>query len=200
MTSRKTEDRHPPVDQGDAVDSATDAPLDVSETAAEGPGGEDAAPRDGADIEPIEMQRDLEALRDRHLRLAAEYDNYRRRTERERTEAWNRAQAELAERLLDSLDDLQRMAQHSEQSPADALLEGVRLVERKLIRALESSGLEPLAPEGHSFDPEIHEAIAMVGTDAHEEDETVSDVFQKGYRFKGILLRPARVRVRKHEG
>ena len=77
---------------------------------------------------------DLQAQRDRYLRLAAEYDNYRKRTERERTESWNRAQAQLVERILDPLDDLRRVADFSaESTTVEALLEGVQMVERKLL-------------------------------------------------------------------
>jgi molecular chaperone GrpE (heat shock protein) len=82
---------------------------------------------------------EVQALRDRYLRLAAEFDNYRKRTERERAESWDRAQAQLVQRLLEPLDDLQRVAQFDgETADGRALLEGVRLVERKLLRVLEA--------------------------------------------------------------
>jgi molecular chaperone GrpE len=142
------------------------------------------------------LQRDLASASDRYLRLAAEFDNYRKRVDRERADLWGRAQADLAGRLLDALDDLERVAQHvTEETP---ILQGVQLVERKLRQALETAGLEQVDADGASFDPNSMEAVAMVGTDVHEEDDTVSDVFQKGYFFKGMLIRPARVRVKKH--
>jgi molecular chaperone GrpE len=148
------------------------------------------------DLESV--QREFSALSDRHLRLAAEFDNYRKRIERERADAWTRAQADLTGRLLDTLDDLERVSAHADAATPDALLEGVRLVERKLRQALEAAGLEPIEAEGADFDPNIMEAVAMVGADSREFDEIVSDVFQRGYMFKGALLRPARVRVRKY--
>lgn len=144
-------------------------------------------------------QAELSQTNDRLLRLAAEFDNYRKRTERERTEVWGRAQADLAARLLDALDDLGRVADHDATTPAAALLEGVQLVERKLRTALQSAGLEIIEPAGETFDPSTMEAVAMIAADHPEEDEVVSDVFQVGYRYKGQLIRPARVRVRKHE-
>lgn len=147
------------------------------------------------------LRRDADASRDRYLRVAAEFDNYRKRTERERTESWTRAQAQLVERLLEPLDDLQRVAAvDAENTSVDSLLEGVRLVERKLLRALESAGLEPLDAEGERFDPSLHEALMMSPTETEEEDDVVGQVFQKGYRFKGNLLRPARVAVKKLGG
>jgi molecular chaperone GrpE len=148
-----------------------------------------------------EKDRELETYRDRHLRLAAAYDNYRKRTERERTEAWTRAQAQLVERLLDSLDDLQRVTGiDPQQTSAEAVLEGVQLVERKIIRSLENAGLERMDPLDQPFDPEVHEALVSSPTDESEADDTVAEVFQPGFLFKGILLRPARVRVHKFDG
>lgn len=148
------------------------------------------------DEETETLRREVQDLSDRHLRLAAEFDNYRRRVERERQEAWARAQADLAGRLLDVLDDLERVAHHSVgDSP---LLEGVQLVEKKLRTVLDAAGLEQIDAENAGFDPNSMEAVAMVPTEIPEEDDVVSDVFQRGYRFKGQLLRPARVRVKKH--
>lgn len=145
--------------------------------------------------------RELEAARERHLRLAAEFDNYRKRTERERAENWTRAQAQLVERVLDAVDDLQRVSHlDPEKTSVASVLEGVQMVERKLLRILEAAGLEILDAEGKPFDPEVHEAIATAPAENSEQDDTVSDVFQKGYLFKGSLIRPARVRVFKHEG
>jgi molecular chaperone GrpE len=144
-------------------------------------------------------RRDFSALSDRHLRLAAEFDNYRKRIERERAESWTRAQADLAMRLLDALDDLERVAHHADSTAPDSLVEGVQLVERKLRQALSAAGLEPIEAEGEPFDPNSMEALATVETGSAAEDGLVHDVFQRGYSFKGVLLRPARVRVRKHE-
>jgi molecular chaperone GrpE len=144
---------------------------------------------------------ELQGLRDRYMRLAAEYDNYRKRTDKERAESWGRAQAQLVQQLLDPLDDLQRVAHfNADTVSTKSLLDGVQMVERKLLRLLESAGLEVLDASGQPFDPSIHEAIMASPADRHEDDESVGEVFQKGYRFKGDLLRPARVQVRKFEG
>ena len=144
-----------------------------------------------------ELRRDFSTLSDRHIRLAAEFDNYRKRVERERTDTWTRAQGDLAARLLDALDDLERFAHHAAETD-DALLQGVQLVERKLRQSLQAAGLEEVEAAGERFDPNSMEAVAMVSVESHEEDDIVSDVFQRGYRFKGSLIRPARVRVKKH--
>jgi molecular chaperone GrpE len=142
---------------------------------------------------------ELAALRDRHLRLAAEFDNYRKRVERERADNIARAQAQVLERLLEPLDDLARIADFDPATtPSGALHEGAEMVEKKFMRAMEAVGVEPIDAEGKPFDPTIHEALTTVPTDNPEEDNTVAQVFQKGYRLKGVLLRPARVVVRKH--
>lgn len=163
--------------------------------APQAPGGDGAAASGGA------SEQELAASRERYLRLAAEFDNYRKRVEREKSESWNRAQAQLAEKLLDVLDDLQRVAQlNPETTTAQAVMEGTQLVERKLQRALESAGVEEVPADGQAFDPAVHEALMTVPAESRDEDHTVADVFQKGYRIKGILLRPARVRVKRFEG
>lgn len=152
-----------------------------------------------ADSRLEELQREMSALSDRHLRLAAEFDNYRKRTDRERAETAARAQGELVRRLLEALDDLERVADFAETSPSKTLLEGVQLVERKLLHSLGGAGLEMLDPAGQPFDPESMEAIGVVAADGPDADGLVADVFQKGYRFAGALIRPARVRVYQYE-
>ena len=155
---------------------------------------------DASATDPVALQAECDALRDRYLRLAAEYENYRKRTDRERSELQDRAQAQLVKRILDPLDDLQRVAHFAtESTTVEALLEGVQLVEGNLLRALEAAGLEVVEAHGQPFDPAHHEALMTAPTDVAHEDESVGDVFQKGYRFRGELLRPARVAVRKYE-
>lgn len=155
---------------------------------------------EGASRETAMSQREVDALQDRYVRLAAEYDNYRKRTERERTELWDRAQGQLVGKLLDVLDDLDRITRFTpEGTSAESVLEGVRLVDRKFFRALEAAGLEPVPVEREKFDPQHHEALMMTPTSDPAEDDTVGNVFQAGYRFKGSLLRPARVQVKRLE-
>ena len=142
----------------------------------------------------------LNALQDRHLRLIAEFTNYRRRVEGELSEAWGRGQADFLRNFVDALDDLQRVgAWQADSTTVEALIEGVDLVERKFRQALEGAGVELFDPVGEVFDPNIMEAMLGVPTEDPEEDQKVQEVFQKGYRYKGQLVRPARVVVFKHE-
>ena len=141
------------------------------------------------------LESQLEESRDRQLRLAAEFDNYRKRVSRERVEQSDRAQASLVMRLLDVLDDMDRLSADSGAAPPDSIREAVGLVDRKLRKELESAGVERIEPEGQAFDPSLHEAVSVAPPPRPELDQTVSATFQVGYRFKGSLVRPARVQV-----
>jgi molecular chaperone GrpE len=102
----------------------------------------------------------------------------------------------LVRSLVEGLDDLQRVSRFtSDDTTVDALIEGVDLVERNLLKALTEAGLEVLNPEGERFDPNRMEAMMRVPTEEDGQDETVHQVFQKGYVFKDQLVRPARVSV-----
>ena len=134
--------------------------------------------------------------KDTYLRLAAEYDNFRKRTLKERTEVWSKAQADLVQRLVDALDDLARFA-HIEPSAetAKTIHEGVDLVERKMWKELEAAGVRRVDEVGVPFDPNLHEAVTTAPASAPEEDHTVGAVLQAGYQLGGALIRPARVTV-----
>jgi len=156
-----------------------------------------SAPEDEVDDPELE----LEILRDRHLRLAAEFDNYRRRTRRELLHAGEASKAELASHLLEIIDDLTRVAE----APCDpeqhqAMHDGVGLIARKLTKTLADAGMEVVNPLGERFDPNFQEAVILTPTDEPEKDETVSQVLRVGYRLGDRLLRPAQVAVYRHEG
>jgi len=139
----------------------------------------------------------LEEQRDRYLRLAAEFDNYRKRTTRERQEAGVRAQGELLKRILDSLDDLDRATSaKTDGVDAKAIVEGIRAIDQKLMRTLADAGLQVVNPLDEPFNPELHEAIATERALSPEDDHLVARVYQPGYIFQGRLLRPARVVVK----
>lgn len=144
-----------------------------------------------------QMQREITDVNDRHLRLAAEFENYRKRAQGEMAEAWTRAQADMVRRIIDSLDDLQRVtAMDPAEVSASDVLEGVELIERNLMRGLREAGVEVLDPAGEPFDPRTMEAVMRVPAETAEDEDRVADVFQKGYVLKGHLIRPARVTVR----
>lgn len=151
--------------------------------------------------EPATLVAERDQWKDRHLRLAADFDNYRKRSEDRMRSRWDRAQADLAGRLLEPLDDLERLAgwEGEVPEPAVPVVEGAALVGRKFSRILEDAGVSVVDPAGERFDPNTMEAMMRVPAEAAEDDEKVERVFQKGYVFKGQLLRPARVSVYKAE-
>ena len=179
--------------------------LSADATGPAGPAAEAPVPG-GVPAEPAEsavdrLEAELDEAKDRYLRLAAEYDNYRKRTLRERAEAGERAQGELLVKVLEALDDLDRLVEGGAASASVAdLHQAVTLVDKKLWKELEKLGLEVLDPAGHPFDPALHEAIAQVPAPEAAQAHTVAAVFQVGYRYKGQLLRPARVQVYGDQG
>lgn len=163
---------------------------------------EEAVVEEDLSAQLAELQEEFQELNDRHLRLAAEFNNYRRRQESEMSQAWGRAQADLVRRFLDVLDDLQRVSgldPAEENVSVESIVEGVDLVERKFLRTLEEAGAEVVDPAGDPFDPEIMEAMMRVPAESDADDDVVAQVFQPGYVFKGNLVRPARVSVYKAE-
>jgi molecular chaperone GrpE len=167
----------------------------------EGPIAEDGAGAPDGALD--QLRREHSALNDRYLRLAAEYSNYRRRAETDLSEAWGRGQAEMVRRFLDVLDDLQRISALDPTAGAvsvQTVVDGIDMVERKFKRALEDAGVEVVEPAGGDpFDPATMEAVMRVPAESPGDDDTVHQAFQKGYRFRNHLVRPARVSVRKHE-
>jgi molecular chaperone GrpE len=160
-----------------------------------------ASDRYDADVaaEVDELRGEVNRLNDKHLRLAAEFDNYRKRIERERQTLVARLQADLVASLLDVIDDLERVVESSDNATTEAVVDGVRLVEKKFQAVLSAAGLEKIDADGEVFDPSVMEAMATVPTTDPTMDHVVADVFQRGYRFGEVLVRPARVRVLSYE-
>ena len=130
---------------------------------------------------------------DSYLRLAADFDNYRKRVAREQVEWTSRANERLLNELLPVLDDLERALEAAAEHEEAKLEEGVRLVHRSLLGLVERHGLSEIETEG-AFDPHVHEALlAQPGEGA--EEGAVLQVLQKGYRLGDKVLRPARVIV-----
>jgi len=142
-------------------------------------------------------QPEIDELKDKHLRLAAEFDNFRRRAAKERQEAGWRAQGELVRGILDALDDITRFA-HVDPTTLDTetVVDGVLMVEKKLFKSLAGHGFETIDPTGHAFDPNRHEAVSTAPASNPEEDGSVAACFQVGYVINGLVLRPARVVVK----
>nr|WP_083580769.1 nucleotide exchange factor GrpE [Parolsenella massiliensis] len=149
------------------------------------------------DIEAAKAEAAASA--DRLSRLQADWENYRRRTERDRVTERERACEGLVKDLLPAIDDLERAIQHAQASAegnevAQQLADGVSAVHEKVVSVLERQGVEVIDPAGQPFNPMDHQAVGRV-ENADEYDETVADVYQKGYRMGGKVVRPAMVTV-----
>lgn len=213
MRHSKKKGEQPPPSEQDAMGSENDfAPGGSAaglgaDSSFDGSGGTAAADGSGATetantgATDTRADSDVAGERDRYLRLAAEYDNYRKRSAKERQDAGTRAQADLVRQLIEALDDVARFA-HVDPAVTDAgtIVQGVDMVEKKLLKALGGAGLEVINPVGETFDPALHEAVATEPTSAREDDHVVARVYQPGYVFKSQLLRPARVVVKQWNG
>ncbi len=160
---------------------------------------EDLAPATGlaAQLAAIASERDqLVAEKaewsDRLLRRQAEFENFRRRTERERSEFFQYAGMEIVREILPILDDFERALKTECADPVFA--EGVELIYQRLLETLKKQGLEPIDTKGRKFDPYLHQAVDRIETEA-VEDQTILAEYQTGYNFKSRLLRPSMVRV-----
>jgi len=146
--------------------------------------------REGLDVEALQADRDQ--LFDRLQRLAAEFDNFRKRNAREQASLSGRANERLVKELIPILDDLGRALEAAAEHEEAKLEEGVRLVHRALSTLLAKEGLAEIQTEG-KFDPHMHEALVSQPSDA--EEGSVIEVVQKGYKLGDKVLRPARVVV-----
>jgi molecular chaperone GrpE len=158
----------------------------------------DEAQTDNAELE--EKLAEVERERDEYLndlkRVAADFENYRKRVARDQEGLVARAHERLVKELLPVLDDLERSLEAAAQHEEAKLEEGVRLVHRELMKALAREGLVEVETEGQ-FDPHVHEAL--LSQPSEQEDGSVIEVLQKGYRLGDRVLRPARVVVSQGE-
>lgn len=142
-----------------------------------------------------ELLAQIEDFKDRYLRTAAEFDNYRKRQARERDDLICYANERLISQLLPILDNLERaLDSQPDQAELEGILEGVRMVSEQLQGVLRSCGLEAIQSVGDTFDPNLHEAVGVLPSPEHPEGQVVSEL-QKGYSLKGRVLRPSMVHV-----
>jgi molecular chaperone GrpE len=154
-------------------------------------------PAGASDLEALTAERDRLAieradLQDRLLRRQAEFDNFRRRAERERADVLEYANTQTVRSLLPILDDFERALKV--ESGDSEYARGMELIYQRLADSLKKLGLEPITSTGEHFDPNIHHAVDSVETD-EVEDHTILEEYQRGYNFRGKLLRPAMVKV-----
>ena len=182
-------ERHAAHDAGDAIDPVKNPDPDAAEPRDEG--APSPAPDD---VQAIARERD--DYYDRLLRKTAEFDNYRKRVERERRERMEYAAADVLTDLLPLVDDLERALQAESDAGTDAYRKGVELILKQMLDLLRRRGVTPIEAIGRQFDPHLHQAVKHEVVPGHPEGEVVEE-FRRGYKLGDRLLRPAMVKVAK---
>ncbi len=191
-------------DEGTSGPSPDDPPENERRAAGEvrspGEGGPAVAELVATRAELKRLQAELSEAKEALVRRQADFDNYRKRIERERGETYNRIVAEVAGKLLPVVDNLsraleaERSVEAGESKEFRHFLHGVELISKQLNDLLESFGIQPIVAVGHRFDPHIHEAVVTEASVEHEPDTVISEM-QRGYRIGDRLLRPSMVKV-----
>ncbi|HKY45076.1 MAG TPA: nucleotide exchange factor GrpE [Pyrinomonadaceae bacterium] len=180
----------------DSEDLFEGAEVDTEETT----GGPDTAELIATRSELKRIEAENAELKDRVQRRQADFENYRKRVERERSETYNRVVADVAGKLLPVMDNLKRAleaeasVEASESDEFRHFLSGVDLISKQLNGVLDALGVKPIAAVGEPFDPHIHEAVVTEATDDYEPDTVMQEIVS-GYRLGDKLIRPALVKV-----
>ena len=149
------------------------------------------------DVSPVdELRREKDALQDRLLRTAAEFDNYRKRVERDRRDQLDAMSADALADLLPILDDLERALQAPATGDVDSFRKGVELIHRQMLELLRKRGVKPIQTVGADFDPRFHESVMSEPGSGHREGEVIQEL-RRGFTLGDRLLRPAMVKVAK---
>jgi len=185
-------------DQGDEIEVKSSAGNHQAEA------GEKTAEKKEAPVEELpranpeveRLENEVADLKDRYLRLAAEFDNYKKRMARDFSNIVETANQDLIKSLLDILDNFRRALAINYESDSESILKGMELIFSQLDNLLKERGLEEIDALGKPFNPEVHDAVMTLETDEYPEGH-VADEFQKGYRLKGRIIRHSKVAVAK---
>ena len=194
---QKLKEMQKEIDEAQAAETAEGADADAAAESAEAPeGAENAEAADAGE----DLQKKVETLaaalqeKDNRLkRLQADFENFRRRTSKEREEIGNVVTQELLKNLLPIVDNFDR-AMATEQQDGEAFKKGVEMIYTQLGETLKNVGLEPIETEGQKFDPNFHQAVMRV-ENPDLDDDTIAQELQKGYIVKGKVIRPSMVQV-----
>mgnify|MGYP001459209751 FL=1 len=156
-------------------------------------------PKDQKKSNNNNIQIQLDQLQDKHIRLKAEFENFRKRKNKEISSLLQYDGEGIIKNVLPIIDDIERMVDSVEKTDAnngESLIEGVNILKSKIDRFLEAKNIEPFGEEGEILDPELHDAM-LTQSDKKKEDNTVLNVFEKGYRYHDKVIRHAKVVVNK---
>lgn len=181
MTTRKHPPEHPEAEHKSPIEARLEARIAQEQEA-------------GKAAEREKLEAELAEAKQRYLRLAADFENYKKRSRQDQMETIQHAASDLISRLLPVLDDLRNALDHKPAGVDEAWAKGIELGVRKLEEVMATHGLEPIESVGATFDPRYHEAIGHVESDEHPEDTVVSEL-RRGYRIRDRVVRPSLVRV-----
>lgn len=181
MTTRKNHPDDPETEHKSPIEARLEARIAQEQAA-------------GKAVEREQLEGELADSRQRYLRLAADFENYKKRARQDQLDTIQHAASDLIGRLLPVLDDLRNALDHKPAGVDEAWAKGVELGVRKLEDVMATHGLEPIESVGATFDPRYHEAIGHVESQEHPEDTVVSEL-RRGYRIRDRVVRPSLVRV-----
>lgn len=202
MKEHETKNEKDMKSKNHSSDSGDEIEVEIKGSQADERPDEPSEPESGGDqesseevAEPVSLEDQLREKEDRYLRLAAEFDNYKKRTTRQFASMMDSAQAEIFSEILTIQDNFERALQVEDNSGDYAdFKKGVELIFAQLADLLKKHGVEPFESAGERFDPNLHEALMTVESDDHEEGVIVEEL-TKGYKFKDRVLRHAKVSV-----
>lgn len=158
---------------------------------------EEASQDEAGAVETEEIQDPVQAEREKYLRLYSEFENFRRRTTKERLDWMQTASKELMVQMLPIVDDMERAIKSMQQADNSSAVEGMELIYKKMYSTLEKKGLKPMNAQGETFDPEVHEAVTQFDAPSEDMKGKVIDVLEKGYFLNDKVIRFAKVVVGK---
>lgn len=180
--------------QADAQQPETEKEENVQ--AEENKDGKDLSPEEKLAKELEDARKTIEEQKDKYLRLSAEFDNFRKRTMKEKAELIKNGGEKAINAILPVLDDLERALQNMQKAEdVKAIYEGVELIYQKFLKSLHQEGLEKMEPVGENFDTDYHEAIALVPAQSEDQKGKVLDCVQTGYKLNDKVIRHAKVVV-----
>ncbi len=180
--------------QADAQQPETEKEENVQ--AEENKDGKDLSPEEKLAKELEDARKTIEEQKDKYLRLSAEFDNFRKRTMKEKAELIKNGGEKAINAILPVLDDLERALQNMQKAEdVKAIYEGVELIYQKFLKNLHQEGLEKMEPVGENFDTDYHEAIALVPAQSEDQKGKVLDCVQTGYKLNDKVIRHAKVVV-----
>lgn len=188
--NQKNTKKEPIVDEANEQSTSQDELNMTEEQAAENKGQSEG----GEEAEIIKLEKQNAELKDKYLRLYAEFDNFKRRTVKEKLDLMRTAAQDTMTALLPVLDDFDRAKKNAEDDKnTEVFTEGIRLVYQKLYSILTQKGLEPMESTGDAFDPELHEAVTEIPAPSEEMKGKIIDTIERGYKLGDKIIRHAKV-------